>query len=134
MGVFITWKSENATNEGLDFCFVHCTLALRKWWRKCTLNLKKKKGKKKSVMFIALISSSHPQKWCPSSWITPEKWKKYACSTWKLLPDSERSCLNHWLICQVVTLLHGLTFFLLINIKENISHHSSRNYTLLLQL
>lgn len=133
MGVFITWKSENATNEGLDFCFVHCTLALRKWWRKCTLNLKKKKGKKKECYVYSpniLISSSEMM----SIFITPKKWKKYACSTWKLLPDSERSCLNHWLICQVVTLLHGLTFFLLINIKENINHHSSRNYTLLLQL
>ena len=119
------------------FRFLFCSLysSLEKVMEKMYIKLKKKrKGKKKNVMFIALTSSSHPQKWCPSSWITPKKWKKYASSTWKLLPDSERSCLNHWLICQVVTLLHGLTFFLLINIKENISHHSSRNYTLLLQL
>lgn len=96
---------------GLDSCFVHCTLAFRKWWRKCTLNLKECYVYSPNI----LISSSEMMSIFMNN---TKKWKKYASSTWKLLSDSERSCLNHWLICQVLTLLHGLTFFLLINIAE----------------
>lgn len=101
---------ENATNEGLDSCFIHCTLELRKWW-KILMCLKLK-----SMSYY--LTDSTPK--------IEEIYLKYV----EIIIWFSKGVV--WIIDESIKFQN---FFIVslssysLNINENINHHSCRNYT-----